>query len=76
MLDKGYIRFSISSYTISILIIKKLDKELRLYINYRALNTLIILNRNVLLLIKKTLAELYTTKIYNKFNIIVVFNEI
>ena len=76
MLNKDYIRLSISLYTASILIIKKLDKELRLYINYRALNALIILNRNVLLLIKKTLAKLYTTKIYSKFDIIAVFNEI
>ena len=44
--------------------------------NYRALNALIILNRNTLLLIKKTLAKLYAVKIYNKFDIIAAFNEI
>ena len=44
MLEKKYIRFNISLYIALILIIKKFDKELRIYINYRALNVLIIKN--------------------------------
>ena len=74
--NKGYIRSSILSYATSILIIKKLNKDLRICVNYRALNALIILNRNIFLLIKKTLIKLYTARIYNKFNIITIFNEI
>ena len=76
ILDKDYIRSSILSYITFILIIKKSNKDLRIYVNYRALNTLIIFNRNALSLIKKTLIKLYIAKIYNKFNIITIFNEI
>ena len=76
ILNKNYIRSSILSYATSILIIKKLNKDLRIYVNYRALNALIIFNRNALSLIKKILIKLYITKIYSKFNIIAIFNEI
>ena len=44
MLRKEYIRLNISLYVVSILIIKKLNKELRIYIDYRALNALTIKN--------------------------------
>ena len=76
MLSKDYIRLSISSYIASILIIKKSNKRLRIYVDYKALNALIVLNRNALSLIKKTLIKLYVVKIYSKFDIIVAFNEI
>ena len=62
MLNKNYIKFNISFYAAFILIIKKFNKELRLYINYRAFNTFIIFNRNALSLIKKTLVKLYAIK--------------
>ena len=58
------------------LIVKKSNKDLRVYINYRALNALIIFNKNVLSLIKEILAKLYIARIYNKFNIIAIFNKI
>ena len=57
ILKKEYIRLSISFYIILILIVKKSNKELRFYINYRALNAFIIFNKNALLLIKKILAN-------------------
>ena len=76
MLDKNYIRLSISFYAALVLIIKKSNKRFRIYIDYRALNALIIFNRNVFSLIKETLIKLYVVKIYSKFNIIVAFNEI
>ena len=76
MLNKNYIRLSISSYVTLVLIVKKSNRELRVYIDYRILNALIIFNRNVLSLIKETLIKLYAVKIYSKFNIIVVFNKI
>ena len=44
MLKKKYIRFNISFYVALVFIIKKLNKELRLYIDYRAFNTFIIFN--------------------------------
>lgn len=76
MLRKEYIRLSTLSYTISILIVKKSNNKLRLYINYRALNALTIPNKNVLSLIKEILINLYAIKIYSKFNTIVAFNKI
>ena len=55
---------------------KKFNKKLKIYINYKIFNVFIILNRNILLLIKETLFKLYIIKIYNKFDIIATFNEI
>ena len=76
MLEKEYIRSNILFYIVFILIVKKSDSGLRFYINYRTLNALIIFNKNASLLIKKTLANLCATRIYNKFDIIIIFNEI
>ena len=76
ILEKKYIKLNILFYIILILIVKKSNKKLRLYINYRILNAFIILNKNVLLLIKKILANLYAARIYSKFDIIIIFNEI
>ena len=76
ILGKKYIKLNTLFYIIFILIIKKSNNKLRFYINYRALNAFIILNKNILLLIKKILANLYATRIYNKFDIITIFNEI
>ena len=76
MFDKNYIKSNIFLYTISILIIKKSDNEFCIYIDYRVFNILTIKNRNILSFIRKTFFKLYITKIYNKFDIIVVFNKI
>ena len=76
MLDKGYIRSNVSLYAALILIVKKSNEEFRIYIDYRALNTLTIKNRNALSLIREIITRLYTTRIFTKFNIIIVFNEI
>ena len=76
ILEKGYIRFSILLYVVLILIIKKSNKELYIYINYRVLNALIIKNRNILSLIKETIIKLYIIKVFIKFDIIIIFNEI
>ncbi len=45
-------------------------------VNYKNFNTLTIKNCNTLLLIRKFLQQLYKTKYYSKFDIIVVFNKI
>ena len=59
---KKYIKRNTSSYVALVLIIKKLDDKLRIYVNYRTLNILIIRNRNILSLIKEILAKLYIIK--------------
>ena len=76
MLEKDFIRSSKFEYAASILIVKKLEKELRVCVDYRALNALIIKNRNASSLIRDTLARLCKIKIYSKFDIIATFNEI
>lgn len=62
MLEKGYIRLNIFLYIISILIVKKSDDNLYIYVNYRTLNALIIRNRNISLLIRDILIKLYIIK--------------
>ena len=76
ILNKNYIRFNISFYAILIFIVKKPNKEFKVYINYKIFNAFIILNRNISLFIKERLFKLYIIKIYNKFIIIIIFNEI
>ena len=60
--EKGYIKRNISPYATLILIIKKLNKGLRIYINYKILNILIIRNKNISFLIRKILIKLYIIK--------------
>ena len=72
--NKDFIRSNILNFTISIFIIKKPDGELQIYINYRTLNILTIKNRNTFPFIKNILIKLCYTKIYIKFNIIIIFN--
>ena len=76
ILNKDYIKFNIFSYAILILIVKKLNKRFKVYINYKVFNAFIILNRNISPLIKKTLFKFYIIRIYNKFDIIATFNKI
>ena len=74
--NKKYIRSNIFFYAVPVFIVKKSDNRLRIYIDYRAFNTLTIKNRNILLLIREILTKLYIIKIYSKFDIIVIFNKI
>ena len=76
ILDKKYIRFSTLKYVASMLIIKKLNDELRVCVDYKTLNKLIIKNRNAFFLIKNTLVKLCFVKYFNKFDIITIFNKI
>ena len=59
---KKNIRFNISLYIVLILIVKKFNDNLRIYINYRILNVLIIRNRNTFLFIKNILTKFYIIK--------------
>ena len=76
MLKKNFIRFNKFDYAILVLIIKKLENDLRVCVDYRAFNALIIKNRNASSLIREILTKLCAIRIYNKFDIIVVFNEV
>ena len=57
-----YIKRNISLYVALILIIKKLNEKLRIYVNYKILNALIIRNKNIFSLIRKILIKLYIIK--------------
>ena len=76
MLDKNFIKSSSFEYATSILIMKKLEDDLKVCVDYRVLNVLTIKNRNALSLIRKTLIRLCSTKMYSKFDIITAFNEV
>ena len=76
MRQKDFIKYNSSSYVAPILIVKKLNENLQICVNYRIFNNVIIKNRNASSLLRDILARLCQVKIYNKFDIIVVFNEI
>jgi len=73
---KRFIRFSSSPYIAPVLVMKKSEEELKIYIDYQTLNTLTIKNRNAPLLIREILSRLYKAKYYSKFDVIVAFNKI
>ena len=75
-LVKEFIRLNHSFAVLLILFIRKSNKGLRFYVNYRALNAIIIKNQYLLSLIQKTLSRIYKIRIYIIFNIIVVFNKL
>ena len=76
MLEKNFICPRNSPYAAPVLIVKKLERGLRVYVNYRVLNALTIQNRNTPFLIWETFARFSSAKIYSKFDIIAAFNEI
>jgi hypothetical protein len=75
-LSKGFIRTSLSPVVSPVLFAKKPSRRLRFYMNYRALNTIIIKNRYSLPLIQETLVCFSRAKFYTKLDIIIVFNRI
>ena len=76
MRQKEFIKHSFSSYAALIFIVKKSNEDLRICVNYRAFNNVIIKNRNASFLLKNIFARLCQVKIYSKFDIIIIFNEI
>ncbi|KAK6583471.1 hypothetical protein PZA11_004547 [Diplocarpon coronariae] len=68
-LDKGFIEVSSAPFAALILFIKKPNGSLCLCIDYRALNALTYKDRYPFLLIDKTLAYLFSTKIFIKLDI-------
>ena len=75
-LDKGFIRASQSLTVSLIMFVKKPGGGLRFYIDYRALNNILIKSRYPLPLILETLNKLSKTVIFIKLNIISAFNRI
>ena len=76
MMSKSFIRRNHARYVASIFIVKKSNEDLLVCVDYRALNALIVKNKNASSLIRDTLTRLCSIKIYMKFDIIAIFNEI
>ena len=68
-LAKGWIRYSTSPASAPILFVPKKDGGLRLYVDYRGLNKVIVKNRHPLLLISETLDRLSGAKVFIKLDL-------
>ncbi len=75
-LAKNFIKFNTSKASISVLIARKSDDDLRIYVNYRALNAIIEKSRYFISLINETLVKLFKAKVFIKLNVIHAFNRI
>ena len=75
-LIKRWIKFSISFASVLIFFVFKKDEKLRLCVNYKDLNAIIIKNRHSLSLIIKTLNRLYDVKRFTKLNLKNVYHRI
>ena len=69
MLDKGFIRSSTSPWGASVLFSKKKDKTLRLCIDYRQLNRVMIKNRYPLPRINDLFDQLRGARVYSKIDL-------
>ena len=69
ILIKKWIKLSISLASVSIFFVFKKDEKLRLYMNYRNLNTIIIKHRHLLSFIIETLNRLCDVKRFIKLNL-------
>jgi len=73
---KKFIRESQSSAEYSILFVSKSNESLRLCVNYRALNNIMIKNSYLLLLIAELQNRLQSAQWFTKFDILKTFNRI
>jgi hypothetical protein len=74
MLDKGFICKLILLTAILLLLIMKPGGSVWICYDYQGLNTVIIKNQYLLLLICKIFDVLYGTKYFTKLNVIAIFN--
>ena len=73
---KEFIRLNYSLIASLVFFIQKFNEDLRLCVNYRTFNAIIIKNQYSLLLIQEILSRIYKIEIFIIFNIIVVFNKL
>jgi hypothetical protein len=69
LLDKGYIRLSSSPWGCPTLFVKKKDQSLRLYVNYRPLNTVTVKNKYPLSRIDILFDQLASAKVFSKVDL-------
>jgi hypothetical protein len=75
-LAKEFIRSSIFKTSASVLIAKKLENDLRICVNYRALNAVIEKSKYSISLINETRVKLFKAAMFIKLNVIHAFNRI
>ena len=75
-LKKSWIRHLISSIKISILFVSKKNEDLRLCVNYKDLNAIIVENRHLLSLITKILNRLSESKRFTKLDLRNIYHRI
>jgi hypothetical protein len=75
-MKKNFIIEFVSSAKVFILFVKKTNDKLRLCVDYKELNEIIIKNRYSLFLINENLNRLFETKIFIKLNVRNVFHRI
>jgi hypothetical protein len=59
-----------------ILFVKKPNRGLRFYVDYRSLNAITVKNQYPLPLIKETLEKIVRVKVFTKLDIIATFNKL
>jgi hypothetical protein len=69
LLDKGYIRPSISPWGCSVLFVEKKDKEMRLCVDYRLLNAVTIKNKYPLPRIDILIGQLAGAQVFSKIDL-------
>ena len=74
--DKSFIKLNTFFTIVSILLIKNLKKDIRIYVNYKSLNNVTVKNRYTIPLIRETLNALYYAQVFIKFDIIIIFNRL
>ena len=75
-LEKGFIRASSFQASLPVLLVRKPGGGLRFYVDYRALNEIIIKNRYPIPLMRETLNILCKARYYSKIDIIAAFNKL
>lgn len=73
---KGFIRLSKSSAGAPIFFVPKKDRGLRLYIDYRGLNTITVKNYYLLPLIREIIDRVNSTKVFSKINLKDIYYQI
>jgi hypothetical protein len=75
-LQNEFIIFSKSTCAVFILFIKTKTNDLRLYVDYRELNAIIVKNRYSFSFINETFDRIIDVKYFIKFNIIAAYNKL
>ena len=75
-LGKSFIRLSLSAEVALVLLVRKLDGELKFCIDYKTLNKITVKNRYLIPLINKILRKLSSAARFTKLDIIYAFNRI